>query len=79
MLAKLTSIMDNPSHPLNEIVAALSSSFSDRLLHPQCKKEPQVLHPISHQTVHHLHTVYFNMKATLLQCVHHINTFSAMF
>ena len=39
MLAKLTSIMDNTSHPLHETVRSLSSSFSSRLLHPQCKKE----------------------------------------
>ena len=39
MLAKLTSIMDNPSHPLHDTVGALSSSFSNRLLHPWCKKE----------------------------------------
>ncbi|TWW77898.1 cGMP-dependent protein kinase 2 [Takifugu flavidus] len=39
MLAKLTSIMDTPSHPLHETVGALSSSFSSRLLHPRCKKE----------------------------------------
>ncbi|TWW77552.1 hypothetical protein D4764_12G0009420 [Takifugu flavidus] len=39
MLAKLTSIMDTPSHPLHETVGALSSSFSSRLLHPPCKRE----------------------------------------
>lgn len=39
MLAKLISIMDNTSHPLHETVRALSSSFSGRLLHPQCKTE----------------------------------------
>lgn len=39
MLAKLTSIMDNPSHPLHETVGALSSSFSSRLIHPRCRKE----------------------------------------
>ena len=46
MLAKLTSIRDNTSHPLHQTVEALSSSFSGRLRHPQCRKElPQVLHP----------------------------------
>ena len=39
MLAKLISIMDNTSHPLHGTLRALSSSFSSRLLHPQCKKE----------------------------------------
>ncbi|XP_073674252.1 uncharacterized protein [Garra rufa] len=39
MLVKLSSIMDNPSHPMHHTVEALSSSFSTRLLHPQCKKE----------------------------------------
>lgn len=38
MLAKLTSIMDNPSHPLHETVGGLSS-FSNRLLQPRCKTE----------------------------------------
>ena len=39
MLSKLTSIMDNTSHPLHETVRALSSSFSSGLLRPQCRKE----------------------------------------
>ncbi|XP_054628152.1 uncharacterized protein LOC129179220 isoform X2 [Dunckerocampus dactyliophorus] len=39
MLAKLTSIMDNTSHPLHDTVVSLGSSFSSRLLHPRCKKE----------------------------------------
>ena len=39
MLAKLTSIMDNPHHPLHETVSAMSSSFSQRLKHPRCRKE----------------------------------------
>ena len=34
MFAKLTSIMDNTSHPLHWTAEALSSSFSSRLLHP---------------------------------------------
>ena len=39
MLAKLTSIMVNTSHPPHDTVGSLSSSFSCRLLHPRCKKE----------------------------------------
>ncbi|KAK0154710.1 RNA-directed DNA polymerase from mobile element jockey [Merluccius polli] len=39
MLTKLTSIMDNTSHPLHDTVGSLRSSFSSRLLHPRCKKE----------------------------------------
>ncbi|KAF7649768.1 hypothetical protein LDENG_00136670 [Lucifuga dentata] len=39
MLAKLTSIMDNTSHPLYETVRYLSSSFSSRLIHPHCKEQ----------------------------------------
>ncbi|KAK7158641.1 hypothetical protein R3I94_005089 [Phoxinus phoxinus] len=39
MLTRLASIMGNTSHPLHEIVSSLSSSFSCRLLHPQCKTE----------------------------------------
>ena len=39
MTAKLSSMMDNDSHPLQDTLAALQSSFSDRLLHPKCVKE----------------------------------------
>ena len=39
MLAKLTSIMEKPCHSLHESVAGLSSSFSQRLKQPRCKKE----------------------------------------
>ena len=39
MLSKLTSIMNNTFHPLHQTVEELSSSFSERLLHPVCKKE----------------------------------------
>ena len=39
MMAKLSSIMDNDSHPMQETVTALESSFSDRLLHPKYVKE----------------------------------------
>lgn len=39
MLAKLTSIMDNSSHPLHYTVKTLSSFFSARLLLPQCRKK----------------------------------------
>ncbi|KAI3359068.1 hypothetical protein L3Q82_002570 [Scortum barcoo] len=34
-LAKLSTIIDNTSHPLHQTVGALSSSFSNRLRHPQ--------------------------------------------
>ncbi|KAI3372489.1 hypothetical protein L3Q82_022977 [Scortum barcoo] len=51
-LAKLSTIMDNTSHPLHQTVGALSSSFSNRLRHPRCRKERllQVLHPKHCQT-----------------------------
>lgn len=39
MRTKLLSIMADTSHPLQETVASLGSSFSDRLLHPRCLKE----------------------------------------
>ena len=39
MLSKLTSIRNNTSHPLHVTVQALVSSFSNRLLLPQCRKE----------------------------------------
>ena len=39
MVAKLSSIMDNVSHPLHETVRALESSISDRLRHPRCVTE----------------------------------------
>ncbi|KAI3358530.1 hypothetical protein L3Q82_014948, partial [Scortum barcoo] len=37
-LAKLSIFMDT-SHPLHQTVGALSSSFSNRLRHPRCRKE----------------------------------------
>ncbi|KAI5101598.1 C-C motif chemokine 3-like [Silurus meridionalis] len=39
MVTKLSSLLQNASHPLYETVTSLSSSFSDRLLHPKCLKE----------------------------------------
>ncbi|KAI4878627.1 hypothetical protein NFI96_029045, partial [Prochilodus magdalenae] len=39
MLAKLASMLENDSHPMHETLAALGSSFSDRLLHPECVEE----------------------------------------
>ncbi|KAL1248243.1 hypothetical protein QQF64_021561 [Cirrhinus molitorella] len=39
VLKKLTSMLDHDSHPLRDILLALESSFSRRLLHPQCVKE----------------------------------------
>ena len=39
MMAKLSSMMENDSHPLQDSLTALESSFSDRLLHPKCVKE----------------------------------------
>ena len=38
-MAKLSSMMENDSNPMQETVTALESSFSDRLLHPKCVKE----------------------------------------
>ncbi|KAI3365695.1 hypothetical protein L3Q82_010756, partial [Scortum barcoo] len=39
-LAKLSTIIDNTSsHPLHQTVGAFSSSFSNRLRHPRCRKE----------------------------------------
>ena len=39
VLAKLRSMMDHESHPLQETLSALESSFSDRLILPRCVKE----------------------------------------
>lgn len=39
MLATLTSIRGNSSHPLHKTLRALSSSFSNRLVHSLCKTE----------------------------------------
>ncbi|XP_041860220.1 uncharacterized protein LOC121651828 [Melanotaenia boesemani] len=39
MTAKLSSMLNSPSHPLQHTLTALSSSFSERLLHPRCVKE----------------------------------------
>ncbi|TWW68206.1 hypothetical protein D4764_19G0000040 [Takifugu flavidus] len=38
MIAKLSSMLNNTSHPLQDTLAALGSSFSERLLHPRCVK-----------------------------------------
>ncbi|KAI3352562.1 hypothetical protein L3Q82_005205 [Scortum barcoo] len=39
MMAKLSSLLNNTSHPLQDTLTALGSSFSERLLHPRCVKE----------------------------------------
>ncbi|TWW62632.1 hypothetical protein D4764_04G0012790 [Takifugu flavidus] len=39
MMAKLSSMLNNTSHPLQDTLTALGSSFSKRLLHPCCAKE----------------------------------------
>ncbi|KAI3375476.1 hypothetical protein L3Q82_003810 [Scortum barcoo] len=39
MMAKLSSLLNNTSHPLQDTLTALGSSFSERLLHPCCVKE----------------------------------------
>lgn len=39
MMAKLSCLIENVSHPLNGSVTALDSSFSDSLLHPPCQTE----------------------------------------
>ncbi|KAI3354749.1 hypothetical protein L3Q82_004522 [Scortum barcoo] len=41
MMAKLSSLLNNTSHPLQDTLTALGSSFSERLLHPRCVKESQ--------------------------------------
>ena len=39
IVAKLSSMMDDSSHPMQDTLSALNSSFSDRLLHPRCVTE----------------------------------------
>ena len=39
MMAKLSSLMDNQSHPLQDTITALGSSFSNRLIHRKCLKQ----------------------------------------
>ncbi|TWW81606.1 hypothetical protein D4764_01G0014210 [Takifugu flavidus] len=39
MMAKLSSMLNNTSHPRQDTLTALGSSFSERLLHPRCVKE----------------------------------------
>ncbi|KAK7895274.1 hypothetical protein WMY93_020599 [Mugilogobius chulae] len=39
VLARFTSMLDHESHPLQDALSALESSFSDRLIHPRCVKE----------------------------------------
>lgn len=38
-IIKITSLLDNISHPMNEAGDELESSFSGRLLHPKCTKK----------------------------------------
>ncbi|KAI3361701.1 hypothetical protein L3Q82_002059 [Scortum barcoo] len=56
MMAKLSSLLNNTSHPLQDTLTALGSSFSERLLHPRCVKErlrlgslPSLSSSVSHQ------------------------------
>ena len=44
MKAKLSFMIENNSHPLQDTLTVLESSFSDRLLHPKCVKD-QTLQP----------------------------------
>ncbi|TWW57110.1 hypothetical protein D4764_08G0010970 [Takifugu flavidus] len=39
MMAKLSSMLNNTSHPPKDTLTALGSSFSEPLLHPRCVKE----------------------------------------
>ena len=39
MMAKLSSLMSHASHPMQDTLAALHSSFSHRLIHPRCLRE----------------------------------------
>ncbi|KAI3360675.1 hypothetical protein L3Q82_002540 [Scortum barcoo] len=39
MMAKLSSLLNNTSHPLQDTLTPLGSSFSEQLLHPRCVKE----------------------------------------
>ncbi|TWW74578.1 hypothetical protein D4764_14G0005810 [Takifugu flavidus] len=42
LMAKLSSMLNNTSHPLQDTLTALGSSFSEWLLHPRCVKERSV-------------------------------------
>ncbi|KAI3366515.1 hypothetical protein L3Q82_000644 [Scortum barcoo] len=46
MMAKLSSLLNNTSHPLQDTLTALGSSFSERLLHPRCVKERSCPHEV---------------------------------
>ncbi|KAI3357209.1 hypothetical protein L3Q82_015668 [Scortum barcoo] len=50
MMTKLLSLLDNMSHPPQDTLTALGSSFSDLLLHPRCVKvsSPHPPTPTSH-------------------------------
>lgn len=39
MLSKVQAILDNNSHPINEVLDRLRSAFSQRLLAPRCSTE----------------------------------------
>ncbi|KAI3360304.1 hypothetical protein L3Q82_014611, partial [Scortum barcoo] len=46
MMAKLSSLLNNTSHPLQDTLTALGSSFSERLLHPRCVKESSAFNTV---------------------------------
>ena len=39
MMDELSSLLVQESHPLQDTISALGSSFSNRLIHPKCVKE----------------------------------------
>ncbi|KAI3377254.1 hypothetical protein L3Q82_009158 [Scortum barcoo] len=56
MMAKLSSLLNNTSHPLQDTLTALGSSFSERLLHPRCVKE-SAKHEFSDHAKYEPHTI----------------------
>ncbi|XP_036439777.1 uncharacterized protein LOC118817317 [Colossoma macropomum] len=67
MLARLASMLENSSHPMHETLAALGSSFSDRLLHPKSHHCLQLkAHSTSSQTTVPVAMVCAGIKSLLL-------------
>ncbi|KAI4892844.1 hypothetical protein NFI96_004929 [Prochilodus magdalenae] len=66
MLSKLASMLENHSHPMHETLAALGSSFSDRLLHPKCPSFLLPLHSTTSTAPRGPHTHTLNYLSYLI-------------
>lgn len=72
LMAELSSLIENMSHPMQDTLTALDRSFSDRLLHPEWRKDtgcPSLL-LLSSLTINTVPNTLLTPKLTNL-LVHH--------